>query len=84
MSRREYSVSRPRPGPDWFVQDVRSYAYWREGVDACATCGGDVRLDDDHYGMELLRARPDTGKRAHERDRFVFCSTACVDTWHRA
>lgn len=81
MSHTKRHVSRPRPGPDWVVQDVRAYAYWRAGVDDCATCGVDVALDDDHYGMELLRHRPTTGKLGLERERFVFCSQECVDAW---
>ena len=81
MSRTSPHVSRPRPGPEWSVQDVRGYEYWQVGVDDCATCGSEVRLDDDHYGMELVRHRPTEGKLGIERQRFVFCSSRCVSRW---
>jgi hypothetical protein len=81
MSHTKRHVSRPPPGPDWVVQDVRSYDYWRPGVVDCATCGVDVALDDGHYGMELFRRRPGRGKLGIERERFVFCSRECVDAW---
>lgn len=81
MSHTKRHVSRPRPGPEWVVQDVSAYAHWRAGVDECAACGIDVALDDDHYGMELFRHRPTQGKLGLERERFVFCSQACVDNW---
>jgi hypothetical protein len=83
MSHTKRHVSRPLPGPDWVVQDVRSYDYWRRGADDCAACGVDVALDEGHYGMELLRRRPARaeGKLGLERERFVFCSRECVDAW---
>jgi hypothetical protein len=81
MSHTKRRLSRPRPGPDWVVQDVRPYAGWRAGIDECATCGAAVDLDGAHYGMELLRHRPTEGKRGIDRERFVFCSARCVDTW---
>jgi endogenous inhibitor of DNA gyrase (YacG/DUF329 family) len=76
-------VARPPLGPDWFVQDVRSYSSWRDGVDDCATCGDDVDLRDDHFGMELFRPLPTAGKRGFERERRTFCSRHCVDVWLR-
>jgi endogenous inhibitor of DNA gyrase (YacG/DUF329 family) len=81
MSHSRRPPSRPRPGPDWHVQDVRPYAYWREGIDTCATCGDDVDLRDDHFGMELFRRLPRSSKRGVERERFSFCSRHCVDEW---
>jgi hypothetical protein len=83
MSRIEHPPSRPRPGPDWVVQDVRPYAYWRDGVDTCATCGVDVDLGSDHFGMELLHHLQTGAKRGVERERFAFCSQSCVDAWLR-
>jgi hypothetical protein len=83
MSHTERPISRPRPGPDWVVQDVRPCTAWREGTDECAACGADVNLSGDHYGMELLRQLPTGGKRGLERERFVFCSERCVDAWQR-
>ena len=81
MSHTNRHASRHHPGSDWVVQDVRSYAYWRAGVDDCAACGVDVALDDDHYGMELFRERATEGKLGVERERLVFCSRGCVDAW---
>jgi hypothetical protein len=83
MSHTKRHLTRPRPGPDWVVQDVTRYASWREGVDECAACGADVDLSDDHVGMELLRVNSDraAGKRGLERERFAFCSMACADRW---
>jgi hypothetical protein len=81
MSYTNRHASRPRPGPDWVVQDVRSYTDWCAGVDECAACGVDVDLDDHHYGVELLRQRPTRGKLGLERVRLVFCTRSCVDAW---
>jgi hypothetical protein len=81
MSHTKRRVSRPRPGPDWVVQDVRPYASWCEGTEECAACGADVDLRGDHYGMELLRPLSTGGKLGLERERFVFCSERCVADW---
>lgn len=81
MSHTTPSVSRPRPGPDWVVQDVRRVDRWQEGTDECAACGITVDLNADHHGMELFRPLPDGGKRGFERERFVFCSERCVAAW---
>jgi hypothetical protein len=81
MSHTTRAPSRPRPGPDWVVQDVRPYTYWCDGVDTCATCGVDVDLRGDHFGMELIRHLPAGTKRGVERERFTFCSRRCVDEW---
>jgi endogenous inhibitor of DNA gyrase (YacG/DUF329 family) len=62
---------------------VSPYRYWRDGVDTCATCGADVDLREDHFGMELLRTVPTASKRGVERERFSFCSRSCVDAWLR-
>lgn len=83
MSHTKRHVARPRPGPDWVVQDVRPYASWREGMTECAACGADVDLTGAHYGMELLRPDATGEKRSVERERFVFCSARCVDVWCR-
>ena len=83
MSHTKRHVARPRPGPDWVVQDVRPDDHWREGTDECAACGAAVDLDGDHYGMELLRPLPAGEKRGFERERFVFCSGQCVEVWSR-